>query len=74
MGLRMVHYPNGRFQSIESHGTQIPSGHPNSLEPPQKCAQSDCDLCLGIEKCRIFVNACFVAQHQTNDDESVHGE
>ena len=74
LGLRLVHYPNERYVDLKRNGQQIPCGHPSSLEPPQTCGQDPCAICVGISKCREFVNACFVAQHQENDDDSVDRE
>ena len=73
MSLRLLQHPNPRHPPIDGYCLKDPS-HPAGFEPPYRCEADICATCTALRMGREFINGCFVAQHQENTRESVHGE
>ena len=72
LGLRLLQFPSGRFAKVEEY-CQQDAQHPNFLENPKTCEDETCIQCIGLEKCRAFVDECYQAQHQENDSDTLQG-
>ena len=72
MGIRLLQHPSGRFYDLDTYCV-LDASHPRHLESSYECSILNCVQCTALQKCRSFVNLCFVAQHQENTPEAIIG-
>ena len=72
LGLRLFQHSNGRYSDVVAY-SQYDNSHPDHLEGTSQCQVEECVHCLGLQKCREFVNSCYTSQHQENDSEAIQG-
>ena len=72
LGLRLFQHSNGRYSDVSAY-SQYDDSHPDHLEGTSQCQVEECVHCLGLQKCREFVNSCYTSQHQENDPEAIQG-